>query len=335
MKINHINRRFHAIVLVTMLIAGCKKQTTPEPLSLQNPNKYSEEYYANLRAYKKTDHQICYGWYSEYSQVYSNAQHFIGLPDSIDIISLWGGIPSLKQNDSLTTYNPTAYEEMRFVREKKGTRMLAVKIIRMQAERWTTLDSAGIIKYGDYLLRMVTENDLDGLDMDYEPEGDYLTGSRLTILVRYLSQFLGPRSPNPEKLLVVDYYTTVPPAETEPYVSYFVNQAYTQGTTTSSATFLQSRMNTVSWCPPKKFIVTENIGDWWQNGGSPFTEANGNTISPIDGQPMYSLEGMARWQPTQGKKAGWGAFFFIRDYNSDPPYKYIRRGIQIANPAVR
>ncbi|MFT3935296.1 MAG: glycoside hydrolase family 18 [Chitinophagaceae bacterium] len=327
--------RFPFLIMLVILYMGCSKQNTPEALQLQVPKTYSDEYYANLRAYKKTDHQICYGWYSEYSQVYSYAQHFMGLPDSIDIISLWGGIPSLKQNDSLTSYNPTAYKEMRYVREVKGTRMLAVKIIRMQAESWTTLDSIGIINYGKYLLRMVTENDLDGLDMDYEPEGDYLTGNNLTILVKYLGQFLGPQSPDPSKLLVCDYYSTIPPAATEPYISYYVNQAYTQGTTTNSAANLQSRYNLLSsWCPSRKFIVTENLGDWWQNGGSPFTEANGNTISPVDGTVMYSLEGMARWQPTQGKKAGWGAFFFVRDYNLDPPYKYMRRCIQIANPAV-
>ena len=322
------------ITIIILAFFNCKKENIPEPLSTQEPVVYSDEYYANLRAYKKTDHQLCYGWYSEYSQTYSYAQHFMGLPDSIDIISLWGGIPSLKQNDSLTSYNPVAYKEMRYVHDVKGTRMLAVKIIRMQAEKWTTLDSIGIINYGKYLLRMVTENDLDGLDMDYEPEGDFLTGNNLTILVKYLGQFLGPMSPNPDKLLVVDYYSTVPPAATEPYISLYVNQAYTQGTTTSSATFLQSRYTSVNWCPTKKFIVTENIGDWWQTGGSPFTEANGNTISPVDGAVMYSLEGMARWQPTQGKKGGWGAFFFVRDYNLDPPYKFMRRCIQIANPAV-
>ena len=47
------------------MLFACKKQTTPEALTLQVPKTYSEEYYANLRAYKKSDHQICYGWYSD------------------------------------------------------------------------------------------------------------------------------------------------------------------------------------------------------------------------------------------------------------------------------
>lgn len=318
-----------------LMLVSCKKI---DPISIQNQKTYIDEYYQNLRAYKKTDHEICYGWYSDYAQTFSYGTHFLGLPDSIDIVSLWGGIPSLKQNDSLASYNPTAYNEMRYVRETKGIKMLAVKIVRMQEQKWTTLDSAGIIEYGKYLMRMVTENDLDGFDLDYEPNNgsyvDYLSGSKLTILVKYMGQFLGPKSSNPDKLLVIDFYNDIPPQETEPYVNYYVNQAYTQGTTTNSAANLQSRYNRNTWIPTKKFIVTENIGDWWQNGGSPFTEANGNTTSPVDGNRMYSLEGMARWNPVQGPKGGWGAFYFVRDYNSDPPYKYMRRGIQAANPAV-
>jgi hypothetical protein len=319
---------FNILIILVCVIALSSCETDPLAEVMQKPYTYNDQYYANLRAYKKSDHQICYGWFPDYSQTFTYGTHFLGIPDSIDIISLWGGIPTPDNN-------PTAYKEMRYVREVKGMKMLAVKIIRMQAEKWTTLDSAGIIQYGDTLLKSVLSNDLDGLDMDYEPEGDYLTGSKLTILVNYLGQFLGPKSKNPEKMLVIDYYSTVPPSSVEPFVNYLVNQAYTQGTTTSSATYLQSRYNNVSsWLPAKKFIVTENIGDWWATGGSPFTEANGNTKDAY-GQQLYSLQGMARWNPTQGPKGGWGAFYFIRDYNLDPPYKFMRRGIQDANPAVK
>ena len=303
------------IVLVfAIAFGGC--ETDPEAIQMQKPYTYDNQYYADLREYKKSDHQICYGWFSDYSQTYSYGMHFSGLPDSIDIISLWGGIPT-------PTGNPDAYKEMRSIREVKGTRMLAVKIIQMQLESWTKLDSTGIIQYGDTLLSMVFNNDLDGFDMDYEPGSDFLKGNNLTILVKYMGQFIGPMSVNPDKLLVIDFYTTYPPKETEPYVNYYVNQSYTISTEAA----LQTRYNNISgWCSPKKYIATENIGDYWQNGGVAFTAA--------DGTRMYSLEGMARWVPIQGRKGGWGAFYFVRDYNLDPPYKNMRRCIQIVNPAI-
>ena len=66
--------------------------TDAEPLNLQPAYKYSEEYYANLRAYKDTfkERSLCFVWFSDYDQSYSMAYRFAGLPDSVDICSLWG-----------------------------------------------------------------------------------------------------------------------------------------------------------------------------------------------------------------------------------------------------
>ncbi|MDD4193154.1 MAG: glycoside hydrolase family 18, partial [Mangrovibacterium sp.] len=177
--------------------------------------------------------------------------------------------------------------------------------------------------------------DIDGVDLDYEPEGDWMQGENFTKLVQYIGQYFGPQGSYPDKLLIVDFYSQYPPAETEPYVNYYIRQAYTQGFTEHSAARLQSYYNSITWAAPEKFIVTENFGSWYENGGSPFTEADGNTLT-TDGSRMYSLEGMARWNPVQGKKAGFGAFYVDRDYYSKAgPYYNMRRCIQIANPAVR
>ncbi|MCG2615325.1 glycoside hydrolase family 18 [Terrimonas sp. NA20] len=313
------------VIIVSASFVACKK----ENIEIQKPFEYSDEYYANLRAYKKSDHQICFGWFADYSQTFSYGMHFKGLPDSIDILSLWGGIP--KKED-----NPSVWEELRFVRDVKGMRLVAPVIVQLEGNNMPINDE-GLQMYADYLVKIVTDNDLDGLDMDWEPvSGTYLNNAEnFAKLVVMVSQKLGPKS-GTGKLLIVDYYNHTLPTTIEPYLDYLVNQAYTQGTTSNSGANLQTRYNRVAaWCPPNKFIVTENIGDWWQNGGSPFTEVNGNTISPVDGLRMYSLEGMARWNPTQGTKAGFGAFYFGRDYNSNPPYKYMRRAIQVANPAVK
>lgn len=313
------------IIIMLLVFVDCKR----DPLSLQNPKDYIEEYYANLRAYKKTEHQLCFGWYADYSQTFSYGMHFKGLPDSIDIVSLWGGIPKKETN-------PVAYEEMRFIQQVKGVKLVAPVIVVLEGNGFPLSDE-GLKMYADTLVKMIYDNELDGLDMDWEPTSTaYLADSaNFAKLVKYCSDRLGPKS-GTDKMLIVDYYNHTLPPSIEPYITYLVNQAYTQGTTSNSGTNLQTRYDRVSaWCPPNKFFVTENIGDWWQNGGSPFTEVNGNTISPFDGERMYSLEGMARWNPRQGTKGGFGAFYFVRDYNSNPPYKYMRRAIQAANPAIR
>ena len=334
---------------VTIALANCKKQNTPEALSVQQPTTKSTEYYENLRAYKKSPHQIFYGWYAaygnaegviaDYKQSASWGEHIAGIPDSIDICSLWSGIPSLKKGDSTTTYNPIAYNEMRQSMTQRGIKFVIPEICRIQKYNGKfTLDVPGMQAYASYLLDMVMDNDLDGLDLDYEPNNgvttDWLSGANFAQFVQILGDSIGPMGTHPDKYLIIDYYTDPIPPSVEPYINYLVNQSYTQGATTTSATFLQSRYNAVSFCPTRKFIVTENLGDWWQTGGSPFTEVNGNTLT-AEGTQMYSLEGFARWNPTQGQKAGWGGYYFGRDYNNSPPYYYVRRSIQIVNPSVR
>ena len=73
---------------------------------------------------------------------------------------------------------------------------------------------------------------------------------------------------------------------------------------------LQSKFDQLSsWCPPEKFVATEQMGWYWQNGGVEFTEADGNKVDSW-GNPIYSVIGMARWNPTQGRKGGFGGYYF-------------------------
>ncbi len=330
------------IFIITTVFLNCTKQNTPEALSLQNPFVRTPEYYANLRAYKKTNHQIFYGWFAayankegviaEYKKSPSYGEHIAGLPDSLDFCSLWPGIPSM--DTASNGYNPIAYAEMRQAMSERGIKMVVPTIVDIKKHGFAESDQ-GLKDYAKWLTDAAFDNDLDGIDLDWEPAGGAYLASQTNFakLVQYCAERVGPMSGS-GKYLIVDYYQHTLPTTIAPYIDYLVNQAYTQGTTSSSGSFLQGRYNTVNWCPPGKFIVTENFGEWWANGGSPFTEANGNTLTK-EGRQMYSMEGMARWNPTQGKKAGWGAFYFDRDYNNNPAYNYVRRSIQIVNPAVR
>ena len=338
------------IVLVLLSAIGCIKD---KALEIQKPYEYDEQYYANLRAYKKTEHTLCFGWYADYRNgagflnPASWGHRIAGLPDSMDIVSLWSGLPSNDSSDG-DSYGPVAYADLHYVRKVKGTRFVAPTIVRMdhvitlrdgtEYDLTQNKNDAGIDVYAQYLVDMVLDADIDGVDLDYEPAGDWLQGDNFTKLVKYIGKFFGPKGSDPTKLLIIDFFNQAPPTATGEYADYFIRQAYSQGTGgIQTAANLQSYYNTVQGSvPPGKFIVTENLGDFPENGGTPFTEANGNLLT-TDGSRMYSLEGMARWNPTQGKKAGFGGFYFNRDYYSKTgiPYYNMRRCIQIANPAVR
>ena len=63
MKRNYVYFLFTC--LLTFVVSGC--DTDIEPEVIQAANTYNEEYYQNLREYKKTDHAICFGWYAGYT----------------------------------------------------------------------------------------------------------------------------------------------------------------------------------------------------------------------------------------------------------------------------
>ncbi len=337
------NILLNMVVVAAFALGFVACDTDIESIQVQKPFKYTEEYYANLRAYKETDHAICYVWFADYQSTTSPAYRFAGLPDSVDIVSLWGGIP---QPD----VNPVAYKEMWEMRNKKGTKIVSVYItqIRMYQKELGLKDEDIVLDYpegetpmwiktlADWMLQTMWDNKLDGIDLDNEPNGDVLDGKHFTTFVKYLGSHIGPKGADTTKLLVVDGWT--PQAAVSEYINYLVSQAYAS----SGAGDLQSRYNTAqsSNIPAHKFIVTENIGDYYPNGGVPFTEADGRTHYD-DGKRIYSLEGMARWNPTQGRKGGFGAFYVQRDYNTNEsggdksmPYGHLRRAIQFQNPAI-
>jgi len=335
------------LVLLTciMSIIGCKKDINA--LQVQTPYTYDDQYYANLRAYKQTNHVIFYGYYAAYAPIQgatgnkespSWGERIIGLPDSVDVVNLWMGIPT-------KDWQPLALSDMQYCQTKKGTRFVShqdasniAQFVRAAGDTVKIIDSASITAYGQYIVDQVNNNNINGVDLDYEPSsGVWTTSNNFVILIKYIGQFFGPLGTHPEKLLCIDFYSSNPPAATGPYASYFVRQAYSQNTGgVQNASNLQNYYNSnAATVPPGKFIVEENFGDFSAMGGTPFTEANGNTLT-TDGTLMYSLEGMARWNPTQGKKGGFGAYYFDRDYYSSTgiPYYNVRRCIQIVNPAA-
>lgn len=325
---NKITILFSTVALAAT-IASCN--TDVENLQIQKPYTYSDNYYENLREYKKSDHAISFMWFADYTASHSMGLHFLGLPDSLDICSLWGGIPSDVKDKPNTFYSPKVYEEMRFCQKVKGIRMNYVTFpgVSNDKEIMALPEDERVKAYGDRLLKIVYDNDLDGMDLDYEIQGDWMHGANFVKLMEYLGQFIGPKGNDPSKMLIVDGWPIDGGYE---YLSYFIAQAYNS----SGASDLQNRFEQVfsHGLDPKRYIVTENIGDHYATGGTPFTEVDGNNKSGLGGQ-LYSLEGMARWNPVQGRKGGFGAFFGQRDYGSNPPYKWMRYGIQLQNPAVK
>lgn len=319
------------LLLIACMFASCDNDV--ENATVVAPTTYGPQYYKNLRDYKKSDHSIAWGWFADYTQSTSLATRFLGLPDSLDICSLWGGIPSDDSTHVDTHYLPEVYREMKYIQEVKGTKLVVPTIIRIRTRPefydsiWVKQNDpqAAMRAYAQDLLRPIFENGLDGIDMDYEPEGDPLSGGNLDYFVEYVGQFVGPMaSPdstftypdgftikgNPNMLLCIDYFGSTPGSNTNKYTNWYVNQTYGGG---------PGRVP-FSGCPTEKVVYTENVGDNWKAA------------------ECGQLLNYARYQPSTGRKGGFGAFFMHRDYINTgygcSNYANMRHGIQIQNPAI-
>ena len=78
------------IALAGTLLFSC--ETDPEKLEIVKPYPKSDQYYADLRDYKNSDHEIVFGWFGNWSATGASASNYMkSLPDSIDMVGLWGG----------------------------------------------------------------------------------------------------------------------------------------------------------------------------------------------------------------------------------------------------
>lgn len=290
---------------------------------LDDQHLKSEEYYENLRAYKKSDHQIAFGWFGFWDGGNSTSARgsLRSIPDSVDIVSIWGDKYNLTQKH---------IDDMRFVQEKYGTRVT----FTLFSHNMSNLFKGGVCPFPNEpeyipqaakaLSDSIFKYGYDGIDFDHEcSSGDlFYNKDNMTTLLREMRKNLGP-----DKLIMVDGHIQYITEEGWKYANYAVSQAYG----TSGPSSLQSRYNSVkTYIGPERLIVTENFESYWENGGVTYTDEEGNK--------MPSLLGMAYWQPTEVTEAGQhkggvGTYHMEYEYKHDPEYKYLRQAIQIMNPA--
>lgn len=319
------------IILISAFFLSCQKQNEVESIEVKPLLVRSEEYYANLRAYKKSKHQIFFGWFGGTGgKGNANSPGVLDqIPDSVDIVSLWGGYPELG------SYNASVMQK---TRKLKGTKFVWVLfgsgVERLMRANFPNLPvNEAIDAVAKSIADTTAKYDLDGFDLDYEPGyGDYSifgdSGGQFATndpetqrLFKALSKYMGPKS-GTEKLLIIDGQFDV---GIEPYIDYLMQQAYGS----SRAIILQNRFINFGGgvLPPEKFVPCEDFEARWATGG-------GNFSDPVLGT-IPSLLGFARWNPTQGRKGGIGAYHAEYEYATSPDYRYIRQAIQAMNPSVK
>lgn len=297
------------LLLLPVLLASCS--TDPEPLDIQKPNTYSEEYYAQLRAFKQSDHEISYVYYADWAPIEgatgykdpaSWGERIVGLPDSLDIVNLWMGIPTAETH-------PIAYQDMRECQEKKGMRF----VMHADASHYRHqfdykgrhydmkqgVDETILRAYAEWIVDTVVVSGLDGVDFDYEG----WSAEDMLFVAKVADEYFGPNGQWPEKLVIVDYFNHAPSIEIDAYCDYLVKQAYSyQGAGVGSNGHADEKM-----------IYCESFGHYPEGG---------------------QILNYAVWEPEQGHKGGCGAFYVERNYyhtSTGQPYDAIRAAIWLMN----
>ena len=188
---------------MALFLGAC--DTEPEALDLQPLKEYTEEYYQALRDYKASAHEVCYVYYADWAPIEgasgykdpaSWGERIIGLPDSIDLVNLWMGIPT-------PDTHPVAYKDMIETREKKGTRFIFHADASNYNHRFTVdgryydlssdRSEEAIRAYARWVCDTVIETGLDGADFDYEG----WNGQHLTWAIEECDKIFGPQGSTP------------------------------------------------------------------------------------------------------------------------------------------
>ena len=120
--------KYIMLAFAAVCAVACEKWTEVEqamPSDLIS-NTHGEDYYANLRAYRNSDHSIIMGYWQGWGGQTSSLRYsLMGLPDSVDLVSMWGMTPSAYPTLEL----PEAMQaDLKEAHEKKGIKCLMVFI---------------------------------------------------------------------------------------------------------------------------------------------------------------------------------------------------------------
>lgn len=339
-----------ALLAIAASLSACSNWTEPEAMDLDYVKGTDDRDYAALRAYKASDHQITYGWFSEWTGEGAGLKNsLIGIPDSMDMVSIW--ITAFQLNDAKR-------KDLADVK-RRGTRVLACisdsdvgSYLTPEGEdrnAYWKIDEIGweeaSYNYGKAIGKWVLENGYDGIDYDFEPNFGH-TGTlsshpaRVQKFIEGLAVYLGPKARGEGispmaggKVLMVDGEPQTLREECGPLIDYYNIQAYYCTSYTDLDGRLERLCNTFKNVESKEEVIRKLI---WSEDFERYQNSAGASHVMRDGTHTESLYGMAQYHcpdvADDVKIAGVGAYRFNL-HRSVNDYTVIRTVIQIMNPA--
>lgn len=370
----HLYKFLLGLLVLPIALTACNDWVETEiknPADLIMSNK-TEDYYARLREYKKSDHPVAFGWFGNWTGTGASYENSLkGLPDSVDFVSLWGNWRNPSQ---------AMLADLDYVQKKKGTKVLISFLVldigdqitpempQEEKDNGTTdrewrhkfwgwdykLENRliAVERYANALCDTIDKYGYDGFDLDAEPNMKHPfetqkelwdnNGQVITKFVETMSKRLGTKEGS-GKMLVVDGEPDALPDSLFHNFDYLILQAYStyfiQANRHLDSRFNKQYEHFKNVATPaeiaRKIIVCEDFESHAKTGGLDFKLPDDRIVN--------SLSGFSLWNPSIGgkqyRKGGVGTFHMEYEYKvsaqGTDTYPALRRAIQIQNPSVK
>ena len=362
--------KYALVAAMALASVACSKWTDDERLTFDNQKDLKraipfieltsadqltaeqQKYYSELRAWKQTPHVRGFGWFGGWTAKGTDPQKYLRmLPDSVDIVSLWG------THGSLTEAQKT---DLKLFREVKGGKVLLCWIVQNLGDQltpqgknatdyWVTEKGGGnflegVKAYANAICDTIEKYDLDGFDLDYEPgyghSGNMATTTawisetgnvNMYTFIKTLYDRLNPKG----RIVVMDGEPYYMDRATSKMVSYYIYQAYDEATTAralqkleNGGTFGYDEEAYLDNWEGKSFLTLE-FQKYSKTGGFPRYTSSNPEIQKLDaGRQIMDYATML--MPNGKRIAGIGTYHMELDTEGGS-YRFLRQALNAGN----
>lgn len=362
--------KYALVAAMALASVACSKWTDDERLTFDNQKDLKraipfieltsadqltaeqQKYYSELRAWKQTPHVRGFGWFGGWTAKGTDPQKYLRmLPDSVDIVSLWGTHGELTEDQKT---------DLKLFQDVKGGKVLLCWIVQNLGDQltpqgknatdyWVTEKGGGnflegVKAYANAICDTIEKYDLDGFDLDYEPgyghSGNMATTTawisetgnvNMYTFIKTLYDRLNPKG----RIVVMDGEPYYMDRATSKMVSYYIYQAYDEATTAralqkleNGGTFGYDEEDYLDNWEGKSFLTLE-FQKYSKTGGFPRYTSSNPEIQKLDaGRQIMDYATML--MPNGKRIAGIGTYHMELDTEGGS-YRFLRQALNAGN----
>lgn len=354
--------KYALVAAMALASVACSKWTDDERLTFDNQKDLKraipfieltsadqltaeqQKYYSELRAWKQTPHVRGFGWFGGWTAKGTDPQKYLRmLPDSVDIVSLWG------THGSLTEAQKT---DLKLFREVKGGKVLLCWIVQNLGDQltpqgknatdyWVTEKGGGdflegVKAYANAICDTIEKYNLDGFDIDYEPNygasgnmanSDWIAESNnvnMYTFIKTLYDRLNPKG----RIIVFDGEPYCLATETSKMIDFYIYQAYHESTTAAALRKITDGGEYLDNWEGKSFLTLE-FQMYSKTGGFPRYTSSNPEIQKLDaGRQIMDYATML--MPNGKRIAGIGTYHMELDTEGGS-YRFLRQALNAGN----